>query len=84
MSRQAMFPKPERTEYYTQTKISSHTPPPIIVNKAMGSFARREIVTPVVNSRTSPPQQQQVQPVMVTISSETHKEVKPSWASDDA
>lgn len=57
MSRQAMFPKPEQ--------ILSPTPTPIIVNKAMGSFARREVVTPVVNSRTSTPPQHQVRPVQV-------------------
>ena len=65
MSRQAMFPKPQRTEYDFQNNISSPTPPPIIINKAMGSFARREVVTPMVNSRTTPPPTQQVRPVLV-------------------
>lgn len=65
MSRQAMFPSPAPAERKYQGKITSPTPPPIIVNKAMGSFARREVVTPVFNSRTSPPLQHQVQPVAV-------------------
>mmetsp|Transcript_72338 Transcript_72338/g.114666 ORF Transcript_72338/g.114666 Transcript_72338/m.114666 type:complete len:267 (+) Transcript_72338:66-866(+) len=66
MSRQAMFPKPQRTEYDFQNNISSPTPPPIIINKAMGSFARREVVTPMMNSRTTPPPTQQVRPVLAT------------------
>lgn len=65
MSRQAMFPSPNPTERHPQTKITSPTPPPLIVNKAMGSFARREVVTPMINSRTSPPAQHQARPVAV-------------------
>lgn len=66
MSRQAMFPSPNPTERHPQTKITSPTPPPLIVNKAMGSFARREVVTPMINSRTSPPVQHQARPVAAT------------------
>lgn len=57
MSRQAMFPKPEQ--------ILSPTPSPIILNKAMGSFARREVITPMVNSRTASPPDYRVRPVQV-------------------
>ncbi|KAJ7371300.1 hypothetical protein OS493_026944 [Desmophyllum pertusum] len=59
-----MFPNPGPPEY--RTKMTLPTPPPIIVNKAMGSFARREVVTPMINSRTSPPAQHQVRPVVAT------------------
>ena len=69
MSRQAMFPSPTPAEPKYQGKITSPTPPPIIVNKAMGSFARREVVTPVFNSRTSPPLQHPVRPVAVSTNS---------------
>ena len=31
----------------------------------MGSFARREVVTPMMNSRITPPPTQQVRPVLV-------------------
>ncbi|XP_044178864.1 sperm-associated microtubule inner protein 4-like isoform X1 [Acropora muricata] len=57
MSRQAMFPKPEQS--------LSPIPPPVILNKAMGSFGRREIITPMVNSRTVTPPKYQVKPVQV-------------------
>lgn len=57
MSRQAMFPKPEQN--------LSPIPPPVILNKAMGSFGRREIITPLVNSRTVTPPKYQVKPVQV-------------------
>ena len=69
MSRQAMSPSPTPAEPKYQGKITSPTPPPIIVNKAMGSFARREVVTPVFNSRTSPPLQHPVRPVAVSTNS---------------
>lgn len=70
ISRQAMFPNPGPPEY--RTKMTLPTPPPIIVNKAMGSFARREVVTPMINSRTSPPAQHQVRPVVVCNSRELY------------
>ncbi|XP_068740862.1 sperm-associated microtubule inner protein 4-like [Montipora capricornis] len=57
MSRQAMFPKPEQS--------LSPAPPPVILNKAMGSFGRREIITPVINSRTAAPPKHQAQPVQL-------------------
>ncbi|KAK2562034.1 Uncharacterized protein P5673_014773 [Acropora cervicornis] len=57
MSRQAMFPKPEQS--------LSPIPPPVILNKAMGSFGRREVITPMVNSRTVTPPKYQVKPVQV-------------------
>ena len=59
MSRQAMFPKAEQ--------ILSPTPTPVILNKAMGSFGRREIIMPVVNSRTATPPKHQVRPVQVYV-----------------
>lgn len=74
MSRQAMFPSPVPAEHHSHTKITSPTPPPIIVNKAMGSFARREVVTPIINSRTSPPAQYQARPVPVcSVKRASHK-----------
>jgi hypothetical protein len=53
MSRQAVFPRPEPYPGY-DTRGRPATPPSRIVNKAMGSFGRREVELNKINTTCAP------------------------------